>query len=505
MARENARSVIIIGGGIAGLTAGIYAQRSGYRSRIYEMHSLPGGLMTGWKRKGYTIDGCIHWLTGSGPKSSYYTLWEEIGLIQGRQIFNPEIFMRYEGRNGQVLTFYADIDRLERHLRELGPEDAAFIGEFCAAARSLVGFDAPASSGGNFVKKVFASLKGRLKLVTVMSKLRKWGGMDLGEFTRKFKTSFLREAFAQLWMLPEMSAAALLFTMAILHEGTAGYPIGGSLPMALAVEKRYRDLGGEILYNCRVKNILVENNRAVGVRLEDSSEQRADYVVSAADGHATIFDMLEGRYLDDKIRKVYSDYPLFPPILLVGLGLNRTFPELPCATGGIDLPLRQPIVVAGEPVDHLGLMVYNFDPTLAPEGKTVLTIMIPTQYAYWKELSADRERYEAEKERIGIEIINRLDQRFRGFASQVEMADVATPMTFEHYTGNWQASFEGFLPTPKTVMASIPKTLPGLKNFYMAGQWVQAGGGLPSGLSTGREVIMQMCKKDRIKFDRSTP
>ena len=61
------KSVAIIGGGIAGLCAGFYAQMNGYRSRIYEMHDLPGGLMTAWERKGYTIDYCIHWLVGSSP------------------------------------------------------------------------------------------------------------------------------------------------------------------------------------------------------------------------------------------------------------------------------------------------------------------------------------------------------------------------------------------------------------------------------------------------------
>ena len=65
------KSVAIIGGGIAGLCAGCYAQMNGYRSRIYEMHDLPGGLMTAWERKGYTIDYCIHWLVGSSPKAEH--------------------------------------------------------------------------------------------------------------------------------------------------------------------------------------------------------------------------------------------------------------------------------------------------------------------------------------------------------------------------------------------------------------------------------------------------
>ena len=53
---------IIIGAGFAGLAAGIHAQMNGYRTRIFEMHSLPGGLCTAWKRQGCTIDACVHWL-----------------------------------------------------------------------------------------------------------------------------------------------------------------------------------------------------------------------------------------------------------------------------------------------------------------------------------------------------------------------------------------------------------------------------------------------------------
>jgi len=80
------------------------------------------------------------------------------------------------------------------------------------------------------------------------------------------------------------------------------------------------------------------------------------------------------------------------------------------------------------------------------------------------------------------------------------MADVATPMTYERYTGNWQASYEGFLPTPKTVKSTIPNRLPGLKNFYMAGQWVRVGGGIPTGVSMGREAVKCICKEDGIRF-----
>ena len=71
------KSIIIIGSGIAGLSAGCYGQMNGYNTQIFEMDTRPGGVCTSWKRKGYTIDGCMHWLVGSSPASSFYGIWEE--------------------------------------------------------------------------------------------------------------------------------------------------------------------------------------------------------------------------------------------------------------------------------------------------------------------------------------------------------------------------------------------------------------------------------------------
>jgi len=75
------KSIVIIGAGIAGLSTGCYGQMNGYRTRIFEMQNMPGGLCTSWQRQGYTIDGCLAWLVGSAPGSSFYRIWEELGAI----------------------------------------------------------------------------------------------------------------------------------------------------------------------------------------------------------------------------------------------------------------------------------------------------------------------------------------------------------------------------------------------------------------------------------------
>ena len=104
--------LIIIGAGMAGLATGIYAQKHGFSSRILEMHTLPGGVCTGWRRKGYLFDGCIHHLPGTQPGSKIYKLWEEVGAMP-RDVVYPETLVVVEDANGHRLTVYHNLKRLE--------------------------------------------------------------------------------------------------------------------------------------------------------------------------------------------------------------------------------------------------------------------------------------------------------------------------------------------------------------------------------------------------------
>ena len=491
-------SIIIIGAGIAGLSAGCYGQMNGYRTRIFELHSLPGGLCTSWKRKGYTFDGCIHWLVGSGPGNGFHRIWEELGAVQGRQMINHDEFMRVEGENGRTFVVYTNVDRLEQHMRELAPADARLTTEFCNAVRTATCadtlFEMPKSLSGK--------LRTLLRLLPLMWGLWKYGKVSVQDFSARFSEPFLREAFALAFDVPDIPMAAFILTLAWMHNQNAGYPIGGSLEFSRAIERRYLELGGEIHYNSRVSKILVEADRTVGVCLSDGAEHRADVLISAADGHATIFDMLEARYLDDRIRGYYDRLPIFPPLVQVSLGVARDLSYTPHM---VSYPLDQPITIAGRTHQRIEVKHFGYDPTLAPAGKSVVEVMFPSNYAYWKSLYEDRERYDAEKQQIALTVMAQLDKRFPGLADQVEAVDVATPVTYEKYTGNWQGSMEGWLITTRTMMMRMSKTLPGLRNFYMAGQWVEPGGGVPTAAISGRNVIKMICKQDKKQFATQIP
>ena len=121
------------------------------------------------------------------------------------------------------------------------------------------------------------------------------------------------------------------------------------------------------------------------------------------------------------------------------------------------------------------------------------------QYEYMKK------RYKAEKQSLADAVIDQLEKRFPGIKGEIEVVDVATPVTYERYTGNWQGSYMGWANTTETMGKSMSRTLPGLRNFYMAGQWVFMGGGVPGAVMSGRHLMQIICKKDKIRFTTTVP
>jgi len=503
------KSIVIIGAGIAGLSAGCYARMNGYETEIFEMHTIPGGVCTAWKRNGYTIDACIHWLVGSAPGVGYHKLWREVGAVQGFEMLNLDEYLRVEGPDGKTLILYSDVGRLEKHLLELAPEDARTIRALTKAIRKFTRFDFRVDKAPELYT-LGDKLGMLLAMLPFAGTFMRWRKVSVRDFASKLKNPFLRETFASMGEEAEdYPMLVLLMPLAWLNRKVAGYPLGGSIPFARAIEKRFLDLGGSIQYGARVVEILTEagdrGDRAVGVRLEDGTEHRADVVISAADGRTTIFDMLGGRYVDETIQGYYETMKLFPPLLYIGLGIADPLTDIPSTVSGITFPLSPPIEIDGKRRERLSFKVYNFDPQLAPAGKSVVVLMLSSDYDRWVELSKDPQTYAAEKESACEAALDALEQRIPGIREKVEMRDVATPVTWERFTGNWRGSYEGWLPSGNSLMMSMKKTLPGLDGFHMIGQWTTPGGGLPPAVSSGRHVVQVLCKQDGKRFVATEP
>jgi phytoene dehydrogenase-like protein len=492
------KSVIIIGAGLGGLSTGCYGQINGYKTKIFEMQNKPGGVCVSWQRKGYSFDYAVHNVFGvtTNPKvkNVYTQLWQELGALKDTATYHFEEFVQVEDVDGKVLKLYTDLNKLEAHLKQLSPADSKIIEEFVGAARKIGGHDLFDAMLGGAVAKI--------KMLPLMSMLVKFGKVSIKTYGEKFSDPFLRKAIPTIqYDIAEVPTLVPLLFLSVQDKGDAGWPIGGSNALSSNIAKRYLELGGEINYNKKVTKIIVKDNVAVGVQLEDGSEHFADRVVSNADGYSTIYGMLGGKYTTKTIDAYYRAYPKLQSFgLEVWYGVNMELPNEPHA---IVRFLEHPITIEGIPRDRLDIEIFNFDPTMAPKGKTVVKVVLESNYDYWKALSADPEAYKKEKQKVADEIAAALEKRFPNFQSKIEAVDVATPLSVER----WTALYRGCQawPSPAEIQKEINKnglfkTLPGLANFYGVGQW--AGGTL--GLSTvslmGRNLIKDFCKLDNKQF-----
>ena len=83
------KKIIIIGAGLAGLSTGIYLQKKGFETQIFELAPWSGGMCASWERNGYRFDGCIHWMVGTKKNDPIYELYKEVGALTDETcIFN---------------------------------------------------------------------------------------------------------------------------------------------------------------------------------------------------------------------------------------------------------------------------------------------------------------------------------------------------------------------------------------------------------------------------------
>ncbi|UCG43969.1 MAG: NAD(P)/FAD-dependent oxidoreductase [candidate division WOR-3 bacterium] len=492
------KSVVIVGAGMAGLSAGCYARMNGFKALILEMHRIPGGLCAAWKRKGYTFDISMHWLAGS-KSGALYQMWQELGVIENRRFhYHDEMYRIESGR--RTLSFCIDPERLLAQMLELSPADEKLSRDFVRLLTGpgfmgLASLKPPETSG------LFDRIGMMFRALPLVGVLRKCGKQTVQGFAARFTDPFLREAVrmaidAPGWRMLRFPLVGMAGAMrSSVAEG--GVPIGGSQQVAFTIAERFKQLGGEARYNCLVTGILVENNRAAGVKLADGSEVRADTVIWAADGHKLIFDILDSRYIDERIRRMYSEWVPVRPIVQVCLGVNRDMSKEPAR---LAFELTQPVTVAGETRKWLSVIHHSFDPTMAPEGKSAVEVWFPCRYGYWQALEQDRPRYDAEKQRIADLTIAELDQRWPGFRKQVEVLDVATPATYVRYTGNWLGSPDGWYMTPENMRAEPLRNLPGLEGLWLAGQWTAPFTGTVLAALTGRQVVELVCRRHNRRF-----
>lgn len=488
------KTIVIIGGGVAGLSAGIYAALNGFDTQIIEMHSIPGGQCTAWERKKFRFDYCLHWLVGTS-KGAFHDIWKETNVLNSQtEVIDHAVHSKILDKNNKEFIIYSDIGRWENYLLNIAPEDEKAIRKMCNDMRKsalLKPFALPPE-----LRSPFDYIKIIPDMLPIFNLVRKFGRLTCKAYFDRlnFSNEQIKSVFHTLYGERNFSALAFIFMLGWFNQKNAGYIKGGSFPLAQRMAEKFTSLGGRFVFKSRVSKIIVENNTAKGVVLADGKQFNADYVISAADGYSTIYQMLDGKYISKKIDHAYNNWELFTPLVQVSFGI------------GVEVPSDSPIIIkfcpgqiGRTPLDNgFSIMNYNYDNTMAPKGKTTIVMRFDSPWHLWENLEG--EDYLEEKKQIEIDSIAFLEMIYPDISKHIEIIDVATPKTDVKYTGVRKGAYEGFMPGKENMMKTLNMQLPGLKNFYMAGQWLFPGGGLPPSAQTGKWNIQLICKKEKKKF-----
>jgi phytoene dehydrogenase-like protein len=484
--------LLIVGGGLAGLSAGCYARASGFRTTIVEHNLALGGVCTAWPRGPYVVDGCIHWLTG-GP---FARLYEELGVVPRVELRPIERWMTWrDAIDGSMVDVTRDLARLARDLRALSPDDGEELARFFEEADHIAeldpGVDRPAEITP--LREQLHALWEMRSSVKPLVHFRK----PLGTWAREhLRSETLRRFFARL--LPEDAPAMmLLMFLGYLKRGWLSRPAGGTAAFRDAVIDRYRRLGGESVVHATVDEVLVENGQACGLRLDDGTILSGDAVLSTSSTPETVLRLLGGRYDAAALRERLQKWKLFQPIVLASFGVDDPLSAVPPM---LLVDRLAPFRVGNTESNYLYLRVCNDDPALAPAGHAVVQAMLPTDYTWWATRGAG---YEAAKEEVARAALAQIEHAIPGIGERVRMTDLATPLTYWRQTRSWRGAYEGWMPNSDSMFGHVKKKLAGLDRFYMAGQWVEPGGGVPTAVMSGRKAVQILCADTARPFQSS--
>lgn len=492
------KTIIIIGAGLGGLATGIYAQINGYKATIFEKNSIPGGLAASWKRKQYLIDGGIHFLSGYKPGLNMYNVFKEVG-IDRVECVDLDVYARYvDEESERSINVLADLEQFQEDLKSLFPNDKKKIRHFIKGVRRLsktdfseFGFKNPPElmTRRDWIKEFWENRKS-LKYFIGKSMT------PVMNYVKDIRDPMFQE-FLQYLFLPEVPIVFLWMILSLLSQKQMGVLKKGSLDFAKKLEERFLELGGNIQYNSKVSDILVKDDRVVGIVLVDGSVHNSNFYVSAIDGYTVIFEMLKGKYLNEKIEGRYKEWDVVTPFVSVSYGINMEFKEEIWMTV---FKTTTPIMVGDEEKNNVMIRFFNYSDRFAPEGKTVVQVDLETSWEYWFELHKEISKYRETKKKLASDVLIWLEERYPGISKNVEVTDVATPYTYWRYTLNQKGSYMGFLPSAKTLVTNVEKQLPGLDNFFMAGQWSMSVGGVQPVIYSGRHVIQILCDQEGIDF-----
>ena len=469
--------VIIIGGGVSGLSAGIQALNNGMKATIIEKCIYSGGNLTGWTRSNVPVDLCIHWLTGTKKNTGIYKMWESLGALNDDvEILKPDTLFTVE-YEGQRLSLYRSLDKTVSEMLKISPSDKKNILSFKKACEAMEGFLGIYGPDHN------SKFKG-MDFLPYLPSLLKYFSHSTGEIAGSFKHPLLK-LFINSLMGTEFNAIDFAFVAATFVGEDADLPKGLSKPMAERMTSRFLELGGKLITGKEVVKLNRQGTHAVSVTLKTGEELTADDFIATIDPYV-FFSKLTDVSMPKALKKQYDskNYLYFSSYHL----------EYDLSLPAVDFEENLFLSVPDDLRDTIAnrrimIRTYTKAKEMSPEGHTNLQVMV---YCLEDEINAwinlyesDREAYKSLKSEKGKAISELLIRRFPEFKDKLKLVDMWTPASFKRFTSAHMGTYQGFINPKWKAPKRISSKIKGLDNVYLGSQWLMSPGGLPVAALTG--------------------
>jgi all-trans-retinol 13,14-reductase len=498
--------VIVIGGGLGGLMAGITAAKRGKKTVLLEKHVRVGGLAAGFTRKGYYFDAGMSRCMGA----SIRPFLKEIGILEQADLRPQRAIWNIEGQ-------WIDYDRLDCFfdgLAECFPEERnALHTLYARAVRSkdelfdLMFTDTgamPALQRRLHMLHLLVSMPAIMKGMSSKMMEKDALGKYLDRSGRAF--AFLAEKEDEVDYRGEMTFVTKVGKWYTQMFNV--YPAAGFQGLADAMAAVLTAHGGEVRTSTPVSQVRVENGRAVGVEVQShgaSETLDTDNIICCIDLHKAVYQLIGAQHVDadfvanlDKSRLSYA-------IPLLFLGVNVPPQRIRECFQGREEVMYYPAIEPsqGEAFfsDH-PLVVHSsclHNPNHAPAGKSTLQVYLSCPPADWMDHwgvqdGKRTERYKLIKEMVIGQVLGALETLIPELddRSLIQVCELGTPFTIERYTGSTDGSGLGFRMDEDYIhpkrMGKYLERCPGVENLYFAGQQAGYPGGVGTALGSGKHA-----------------
>ncbi len=379
--------IIIIGSGFGGLGAAArIASHPGYEVEIFEQRDKPGGRGYVYEINGFQFDGGPTVITAP-------FMFDEIFALSGRkredyvQFVPCNPFYRIFDHTGRAFNYNGDPDFILGQIEQWSPEDKVGYQKFIATTKAIFekGFL-------ELADKPFSQISDMLRIIPDLVKLQSY--KTVYQYVAQFiKSDFLRRCFSFHPLLVGGNPFDTTSIYAMIHylerEWGVFFAMGGTGALVRALVRLIEELGGQVHLNAPVQEILVENQRTVGVRLADGSIHKADYVVSDAEAAYTYLHLIKPehrRHNSDARYKTWTRYSM--SLFVIYFGTKRRYLDSRLAHHNIILSERYKGLL--DDIFHKKVLAKDFslylhmptitDPSLAPQGGETFYVLSPVPH-----------------------------------------------------------------------------------------------------------------------------